>query len=105
MPCPLAALISATAAFAGAGFPAYFTTTANRSLASRFAIEPPIPPEAPVTIALFVAEVVIGKPCSVLAFVHAPARSVTSNNLPHLLFHALLELQTCAQANEELCAQ
>jgi hypothetical protein len=59
-----------------------------------------------VTIALFVAEFVIGNsPCSVLAFVHAPARSVTMDHLPHYLFHALLELQTCAQANEELRAQ
>ena len=37
--------------------------------------------------------------CSVLAFVHAPARSVTLDNLPHLLIHASLELQTCPQAN------
>src|SRR5207244_12311416 len=30
-----------------------FKTTENPSFASRFAIEPPIPPEAPVTIAIF----------------------------------------------------
>src|SRR5215510_8516883 len=50
---PPASRICLTCASASSVFPAKFTTTANRSPASRFAMAAPMPRDAPVTIAVF----------------------------------------------------